>query len=847
MKGRSRVYRADNSTIWNDRTISHSCRVKVGRGSSVLQYAGGPSTRCTQRVTFVILDSHIPQEVLYDQNFPIQEPAESKKAPPKRYINSEWNGEQFTKTTLRELGLRVQIRHFDGSECICPERVGWTFTVLDINGIHEVDVDYCSCDRREGATHRQQLLRFGWYPMTPLHPRTCATLTLLDQFHTLMHAGKVSAYNYYHYLNTMTDAWGIRLPRRKYTSLLRMVRQYRHLKMMMRAGRGQEENGIVTTSEGQLALRCPACPMPEVNLPEGWRSAGRSIRSHSFLYRGIFAMDTNFRLENLYRSTVAADPGLHTGLAYFVTYAPYAKHLAKYVTQKDISTCSGFKTLEQAETKGETGLWATGVAMCVCTRHEMVCAMGMGDLQKGERYTNMDYIIMSSTTSLGLQNIFVSYDIISNLHLRGGVGLSCGVPKLHTKAHKLPCQCEYAIGIQDGTRHDTLDDHFAYHNFIKMIGLGNMLHRWLTEAEIQVEAHRKYHADFTNALPKPEYKTEWMAVVEEWDCDGSKPTPYLSVDMSEQELKLKLKEDECRAKARGDIPIHKISATSCLALGLLIEDSQRRISAIVSREGELSSSELADVEMRRTNLSKQIEQFRELQVVYMPGITLQIEREREAAMGTIEAEDDKLWFPSDLSKKVCTAIRSSLRAEASLHDFRNANLRGQEALMHASDVLEAWKKKWELAAKKYQQARSAVLTLRRAGPWTYKLRELTAKDMSSMYGSVLNTEETATEAITADDQRQQKKLKTNRKDMPKEVSWIWSRAQLKRWEEEVALLREEQRRVLVTLRYRAKWWDSRRTQQCDAQLVLASNFASKWPSQYVPPPDDECDSDNDTL
>ncbi len=124
----------------------------------------------------------------------------------------------------------------------------------------------------------------------------------------------------------------------------------------------------------------------------------------------------------------------------------------------------------------------------------------------------------------------------------------------------------------------------------------------------------------------------------------------------------------------------------------------------------------------------------------MPGIALRIERGREAATGTIEAEDDKLWFPSDLSEKVhnaichpslgekeemlreaqcwdsLAAICSSLRAEASLHDFRNANLRGQEALMHVSDVLEAWKKKWELAAKKYRRARSAVLTLHGQGP-----------------------------------------------------------------------------------------------------------------------------------
>ncbi len=125
---------------------------------------------------------------------------------------------------------------------------------------------------------------------------------------------------------------------------------------------------------------------------------------------------------------------------------------------------------------------------------------------------------------------------------------------------------------------------------------------------------------------------------------------------------------------------------------------RQHISAIVFGEGELSSSELADVEMRRTNLSKQIEQFQELQVVYMPGIMLQIERGRKAAMGTIKAEDDKLWFPLDLSEKVhnaichlslgekeemlheaqcwdsLAAIHSSLRAEASLHDFQNANL-----------------------------------------------------------------------------------------------------------------------------------------------------------------------------
>lgn len=51
---------------------------------------------------------------------------------------------------------------------------------------------------------------------------------------------------------------------------MRIVRQFRHVKMMKRAGRGNVENGVKTTSAGELAIICPACPIPEINLPEGW-------------------------------------------------------------------------------------------------------------------------------------------------------------------------------------------------------------------------------------------------------------------------------------------------------------------------------------------------------------------------------------------------------------------------------------------------------------------------------------------------------------------------------------------------------------------------------------------------
>lgn len=49
-----------------------------------------------------------------------------------------------------------------------------------------------------------------------------------------------------------------------------MVTQWRNLKMLRRAGRGHADGGVAGTKPGECAVRCPACPQPNVNLPIGW-------------------------------------------------------------------------------------------------------------------------------------------------------------------------------------------------------------------------------------------------------------------------------------------------------------------------------------------------------------------------------------------------------------------------------------------------------------------------------------------------------------------------------------------------------------------------------------------------
>jgi hypothetical protein len=50
------------------------------------------------------------------------------------------------------------------------------------------------------------------------------------------------------------------------------IREWHHLKMLKRAGRGHDPLGVDYTEQGQCAVLCPACPQPGKNLPDGWEN-----------------------------------------------------------------------------------------------------------------------------------------------------------------------------------------------------------------------------------------------------------------------------------------------------------------------------------------------------------------------------------------------------------------------------------------------------------------------------------------------------------------------------------------------------------------------------------------------
>ncbi|PBK60375.1 hypothetical protein ARMSODRAFT_1026563 [Armillaria solidipes] len=603
-----------------------------------------------------------------------------------------WNGSYFVKDSLRDCGLRVQLGHADMC-CRSPEAAAANFTVLHVNGIHKVAVDFCGCIMR--VPLRIQCLRFLWYPATTRRPRSCTTIAILRLFHTQTLAGKILVFKFYRGLNHMSDNTDVDVPKTHYRSFFRMVRQYHHLCLMKRFGCGHVENSIDTTGPEELALRCLACPQPGVNLPEGWEKAPPE---EWYIYHPILGLDTNFRLSNLKKSDEEVDPGLHTGLAYYVDHESYLGHVRKYATQKDISSCSGFRTLAYAESKSNKGLRATGVGLCMCMHHEMVVPLAAGDLQIGKRYCNMDYIAGSAVQTFDkCKEIFFSYDIAcqwkvklwdhmkelpDQVCIRPDLLLDFGVLKLHCKAHKYACQCQFSMNLKKGVgrmdgegiertwddlnlcaslmkemgpgaRHDIIDDQFGGHNWRKTTRIGDLLHTHLELAMSQYARQAGIHMVFTDSLPMDRnWAQEWTEQVEAWEKNNQLPNPYFheAKHASEAAVKYRLKEKDRVAVAKGGVKLHKCGPAATIGMGLLIEDAQRQLIQEFKEtvENLLTLSERKEQQSRRVTLRRQLTQFREMQAAYMPG-SASILQSLPVRMEGSDVESEQLLLPSALS------------------------------------------------------------------------------------------------------------------------------------------------------------------------------------------------------
>ena len=127
---------------------------------------------------------------------------------------------------------------------------------------------------------------------------------------------------------------------------------WRHLRMLKRGGRAYDKTGVEGTSPGELAVLCLACPIPSVNLPLNWKSAGKETEyvdpfytfsslmySSSYLYYLTLGIDACFQFKRRQVSSYQRDPELGPGYAYLVAWDSYSKYLHHFTNQEEVCSC----------------------------------------------------------------------------------------------------------------------------------------------------------------------------------------------------------------------------------------------------------------------------------------------------------------------------------------------------------------------------------------------------------------------------------------------------------------------------------------------------------------------------
>ncbi|KAG1809071.1 uncharacterized protein BJ212DRAFT_1448831 [Suillus subaureus] len=271
-------------------------------------------------------------------------------------------------------------------------------------------------------------------------------------------------------------------------------------------GCGHDPAGVDATQEGELVVLCPACPHPGKNMAETLEDVSPG---NQWIYSLFLAIDANFHLKCHLVSSNDRDPGLSQGWGYFVEERNYKAYLQENATlTQEKSTCVSHNAISMADTKASKGLVATGIGTVVCARHDMQLANGVRDLQKGEKYLNMDYIVFSTLScfsSIPSINFSCNIALLTTLPLQPHPSsiqqYRFFVPKFHLAAHIAASQAVFLfnwsphVGRTDreapergwadinhvaasmkemapGMCQDVLDDHFGDWNWKKVTGLG---------------------------------------------------------------------------------------------------------------------------------------------------------------------------------------------------------------------------------------------------------------------------------------------------------------------------------------------------------------------------------------
>ena len=225
-------------------------------------------------------------------------------------------------------------------------------------------------------------------------------------------------------------------------------------------------------------------------------------------------------------------------------------------------------------------------------------------------------------------------------------------------------------------------------------------------------------------------------------------------------------------------------------------------------------------------------------------------------------------------------LRRLLRVTLGLRDYKSKQIGpSQRSGTRARNLIQRFQDKVTRYAGRYRSAHTALLSLDGEGEWKHQLRQLLDTDVRppgragdesegnrELSWIWLVTPQARMEGASALELSEP--LRDNELDNSKwakrlpyalltlalvglRCEWAKSKARVDRWDEEVQLVREEMRRVLAFLEWKACWWDRQReaqlivsydiqegahayaAKQAHVNRALAASFEDRWRAELI--------------
>ncbi|KZV60023.1 hypothetical protein PENSPDRAFT_552578, partial [Peniophora sp. CONT] len=605
----------------------------------------------------------------------------------------QWNGECFVSYSLEKAGLIVQLGH-DGAPCNHREVQDVPLTVIDQGGIHRVRYALCKCYREGTSEPAVQMMRARWWPSTWKRPKTVVTHSTLRFFHAMAIQGKINMYDFYNGIVRITD--GVVRVKSSYKAFVRCVRMFRHLRQAKRAGVAQMPQGVDDVEPGDVALHCPACPRPGINLPDGWENAPPDER---FLYQLLIAIDANFKLKM--KDKGAKNIELGDGWSFFVEDAPYTRHIETNSDMTEMKQCESEHNALRNANMPTSRRWAVnGVGVAICARHLLYRAQGVVDLPRGERFACMDYGVFSMlrATAKDIKTLLFSYDISCswsvNFHKRladfyeelyrlpPDALITFVVPKFHLEAHGEDCKCAFNLnhtsgagrtcgeGVEAGWadmnatgvftremglahRHEVIDDFLQAINWRKIKNMDRALLKQLEEALPMAARQWSIHEKSCKTVAKATIDA-WEAMIREWDAERvkkGKPSPY-RVPVHTRTLAAVRKElalEEGKAMENG-VSLHEMTASAYISSVLALEDQAYAVD-LRAKQKDQTDQEQATIQLKRNQLHHRAQALESAQNCYVlaaDGLSYSKPRRGKAPAAPRSIGAVVLWLPSNI-------------------------------------------------------------------------------------------------------------------------------------------------------------------------------------------------------